>query len=195
MSLHSVRNNSMLGLLSSSSFFKQFLHFTKIPPSFLHLNAVRVLMVCSILNMLFHLELSLLEVLFIYTIKMRRKGIFSLSAHIRPFYWEEEERWLVEWVEKASFDQLNKLFVISTSERHYQTLLTDQNLLSVVQKPQPYIIPIFPRLAPKVLVPNEHHVLKDLPLYEEARAINAKARQDQLNQREKKHQEGTLRQL
>ena len=107
---------------------------------------------------------------------------------------KKKKGWLVEWVEKASFDQLNKLFVISTSERHYQTLLTDQNLLSVVQKPQPYIIPIFPRLAPKVLVPNEHHVLKDLPLYEEARAINAKARQDQLDQRKKKHQEGTLRQ-
>ncbi|KAL6347335.1 hypothetical protein AAG906_016788 [Vitis piasezkii] len=30
----------------------------------------------------------------------------------------------VEWVEKACFDRLNKLFVISTNERHYQTLLT-----------------------------------------------------------------------
>ena len=57
----------------------------KIPPIFLHSNVVRVPMGCSILNMLFHLELSLLEVLFIYTIKMRRKGIFSLSAHIPSF--------------------------------------------------------------------------------------------------------------
>ncbi|RVW75820.1 hypothetical protein CK203_055090 [Vitis vinifera] len=32
---------------------------------------------------------------------------------------------LVEWVEKASFDLLNKLFVISTNERHYQTLLAN----------------------------------------------------------------------
>lgn len=47
---------------------------------------------------------------------------------------------------------------------------------------------------PKVLVPSEHHVLKDLPFYKEARATNVKARQDQLNQREKKRQEGTLRQ-
>ena len=39
---------------------------------------------------------------------------------------------LVEWVEKASFDRLNKLFVISASERNYQTLLTDRNLLAVV---------------------------------------------------------------
>ena len=51
-------------------FFKQFLHFTKIPPSFFHPNAVKVLMGFSILNMLFHLDLSLLEVLFIYIVKM-----------------------------------------------------------------------------------------------------------------------------
>lgn len=37
---------------------------------------------CNILNMLYHLDLSLLDVLFIYTIKMSRKEIFSLSAHI-----------------------------------------------------------------------------------------------------------------
>ena len=36
----------------------------------------------SILNMLYHLDLSLLEVLFIYTIKMSGKEIFSLFAHI-----------------------------------------------------------------------------------------------------------------
>ncbi|RVW67428.1 hypothetical protein CK203_065377, partial [Vitis vinifera] len=64
------------------SLFKQFLHFTKIPPTFLHPNVVRILMGCSILNMLYHLDLSLLEVLFIYTIKMSRKDIFSLSTHI-----------------------------------------------------------------------------------------------------------------
>ena len=40
---------------------------------------------CSILNMLFHLDLSLLEILFIYTIKMSEKGIFNLSAHILSF--------------------------------------------------------------------------------------------------------------
>lgn len=64
------------------SLFKQFLHFTKIPTTFLHPNTVRVLMGCSILDMLFRLDLSLLEVLFIYTVKMSGKEIFSLSAHI-----------------------------------------------------------------------------------------------------------------
>ena len=66
------------------SFFKQFLHFTKIPPVFIHLNVVRVLIGCNILDMFFHLDLFLLEVLFVYTIKMSHKEIFSLSAHI-PF--------------------------------------------------------------------------------------------------------------
>ena len=37
---------------------------------------------CNILDMLFHLDPSLLEVLFVYTIKMSRKGIFKLFTHI-----------------------------------------------------------------------------------------------------------------
>ena len=55
--------------LPISSLFKKFLHFTQIPPVFLHPNVVRVLMGCSVLDMFFQLELSLLEVLFVYTIK------------------------------------------------------------------------------------------------------------------------------
>ena len=65
------------------SLFRQFFHFTKILLSFPHPNVVRVLMGYSILDMLLHLDLSLLEVfLFIYTVKMNRKWIFSPSAHI-----------------------------------------------------------------------------------------------------------------
>lgn len=64
------------------SLFKQFLHYTKIPSTYIHLNIVRVLMGCKILNMLFHLDLSLLEVLFIYTIKKGKNDIFSMLAHI-----------------------------------------------------------------------------------------------------------------
>lgn len=67
------------------SLFKQFLHYTEIPPTFIHPNTVRVLMGCSILDTIFHLDLSLLEVLFVYTIKMSEKGIFSLSAQISSF--------------------------------------------------------------------------------------------------------------
>ncbi|KAL6313060.1 hypothetical protein AAG906_012814 [Vitis piasezkii] len=45
--------------------------------------------------------------------------------------------------------------------------------------PKPFILPILHRLTPEVLVPDEHHVLKDLPLYEVARATNAKTRGDE----------------
>ena len=62
--------------------FKEFLHFTQIPLAFIHLNIVRVLMGCSILNMLFNLDLSLLEVLFVYSLKKGKNDIFSMAAHL-----------------------------------------------------------------------------------------------------------------
>ena len=64
------------------SLFKEFLHFTQIPPAYIHPNMVRVLMGCSILNMLFNLNLSLLEVLFIYSLKKGKNDIFSMVAHL-----------------------------------------------------------------------------------------------------------------
>ena len=100
---------------------------------------------------------------------------------------------LVEWVEKTSFDCLNKLFEITAAERHYQTLLTAGNLLAVVREPQPYVTNILPRRLPKRVVPGEHFVLKYLPFYERAREADAKERQERLDQREEKRQEGTLR--
>ena len=64
------------------SLFKEFLHFTQIPPAYIHPNIVRVLMGCSILNMLFNLDLSLLEVLFVYSLKKGKNDIFSMAAHL-----------------------------------------------------------------------------------------------------------------
>ena len=89
---------------------------------------------------------------------------------------------VVKWVEKASFDRLNKLFEIAAAERHYQTLLIARNLLVVVRDPQPYITNILPRRLPKQVVPGEHFVLKDLLFYERARKADAKARQERLDQ-------------
>lgn len=43
---------------------------------------IRVLMGRSVLDMLFHLDLSLLEVLFVYSIKKGKNDIFNLSATI-----------------------------------------------------------------------------------------------------------------
>ena len=62
--------------------FKEFLHFSQIPPAFIHPNVVRVLMGCSIINMMFNLDLTLLEVLFVYSLKKGKNDIFSLSAHL-----------------------------------------------------------------------------------------------------------------
>ena len=64
------------------SLFKQFLHYTQIPSAFIHPNIVRVLIGCSILNMLFNLDLSLLKVLFVYTLMKGKNDIFIMFAHI-----------------------------------------------------------------------------------------------------------------
>lgn len=71
--------------------------------------------------------------------------------------------------------------MIFSNEWNYYIILTDRNLLAVVREPWPYILPILPRPTPKVLVPGKHHVLKDLPFYEVARAVDAKACQDRLD--------------
>ena len=64
------------------SLLKQFLHFTKILLAFLHPNVARVLMGCNVLDMLYHLDLFLLEIIFVYIVKMSQNKRFSLSAHI-----------------------------------------------------------------------------------------------------------------
>ena len=51
---------------------------------------------------------------------------------------------LVEWVEKASFVRLNKLFEITTTERNHHKLISARNLLAVVQEPQSYVLNILP---------------------------------------------------
>ena len=80
---------------------------------------------------------------------------------------------LVEWVEKASFDRLNRLFEIAADERSCETLLSAQNLCSVTQEPQPYVLNILPRRLPKKVVAGEHFILKDLPFYTAVRKADA----------------------
>ena len=67
-------------------------------------------------------------------------------------------------------------------------------MLALINNPKPFIILIFPRLAPPSLVLSEHFVLKDLLFYEIACLANFEARQARLEERERKRQEGTLRQ-
>ncbi|RVW99507.1 hypothetical protein CK203_021370 [Vitis vinifera] len=167
----------------------------------------------DILSILFNLDLSLLEVLFIYSIKKGKTDLFSLAAYMSSLQLvthltdstkgrakghvlvrdTTKKGRLVERVEKTFFDRLNKLFEITIAKRHHQTLLTARNLLAVVREPQSYVTNILPRRSPKRVVSGEHFVLKDLPFYERARKADAKARQERLDQREEKRQEGTLR--
>ncbi|KAL6323000.1 hypothetical protein AAG906_023617 [Vitis piasezkii] len=214
--------------------FKEFLHFTQIPPAFIHPNIVRVLMGCSILNMLFNLDLSLLEVLFVYSLKKGKNDIFSMAAHLpslqlvtelpdstkggakgyvvvrgawagllehpeRPFSPNyslvlpgnpDRRGHVVEWVEKASFVRLNKLFEITAAERQHVTLLTARNLMAVVRESQEYIINILPRKLPKKVVPGEHYILKDLPFYKEVQKADAQKRRALLDDREGRRKEG-----
>ena len=97
-------------------------------------------------------------------------------------------------MDKTSFARLNKLFMISAGERDHETLPIEQNLLSLVWDPESYVVFSISCFVAKVLVLDEHYVVKDLPFYEEAQTTNVKARQDRLTTREKKRYEGTLKQ-
>ena len=169
--------------------------------------------------MLFQLDHSLLEVLFIYTIKISPKERFILFTHLTflqfvtnlsnsskgwakglgvwPLEWfilgsrrsfcfatlvgdskwtmfflfsscfanipsllltfswylcssnVSKERWgcLVEWVEKASFARLKKLFEIDAAEWAHNVLLSNKNLQALIENPKPFIILVFSWLA------------------------------------------------
>ena len=47
------------------SLVKQFLHFIRAPPAFIHPNVFRIFMGCNVLNFLYQLDISLVEICFI----------------------------------------------------------------------------------------------------------------------------------
>ena len=63
-----------------SSLVKQFLHFSRAPPALIHPNVIRILTGCSVLNLLYQLDILLVEVCFIYTLKLGHGGQLSMSA-------------------------------------------------------------------------------------------------------------------
>ena len=63
------------------SLVKQFLHFTRAPSALIHPNVFRILMGFSVLNFLYQLDISLVEICFIYTLKLKVGGRLSMSAH------------------------------------------------------------------------------------------------------------------
>ena len=63
-----------------SSLVKQFLHFSRAPSALIHPNVIRILTRCSMLNILYQLDISLVEVCFIYTLKLGHGGQLSMST-------------------------------------------------------------------------------------------------------------------
>ena len=63
-----------------SSLVKQFLHFSGAPPTLIHPNVIWILTGCNMLNVLYQLDISLVEVCFIYTLKLGHGGQVSMSA-------------------------------------------------------------------------------------------------------------------
>ena len=49
---------------------KQFLHFTRAPPTLIHPDVIRILIECCVLNHLFQLDLSLVELCIIYFLRV-----------------------------------------------------------------------------------------------------------------------------
>ena len=60
-----------------SSQIKQFLHFSGSPSALVQPNIIRILTGCSVLNLLYQLDFSLVEVFFIYTLKLAHGGRLS----------------------------------------------------------------------------------------------------------------------
>ena len=63
-----------------SSLVKKFLHFTRAPPAYIHSNVIRILTGCCVLNLLYQLDLSLVEVCFAYTLRLVQGSRLSMSA-------------------------------------------------------------------------------------------------------------------
>ena len=59
---------------------KQFLHFTRASPALIHPNVIRILVGCCLLNHLYQLDLTLVELLIIYILNIGSGGRMSMSV-------------------------------------------------------------------------------------------------------------------
>ena len=62
----------------------EFLHYTQIHPTNIHVNVILVLLGASILNLRRKLDLGLEELLFIYSLKRHPNGCYFLMADAKP---------------------------------------------------------------------------------------------------------------
>ena len=56
---------------------KQFLQFTRAPQALVNPNVICILIGCSVLNFLYQLDFSLVEICFAYSLILRREGRLS----------------------------------------------------------------------------------------------------------------------
>ncbi|RVX18487.1 hypothetical protein CK203_006667 [Vitis vinifera] len=124
------------------------------PPAYIHPNMVRVLMGCSILSMLFNLDLSSGASGFDEGGAKGHvlvRGVWAGLRSIRRDRFPQTVRWcfqvrqLVGYGQEGSrsrvggksvFDRLNKLFEITAAERHHQTLLMRETCWPLFREPQ-----------------------------------------------------------
>ena len=79
--MYFTREQLVVGLrFPISSQVKQLLHFSRAPPALIHPNVIRILTKCNVLNLLYQLDILLVEVFFIYTLKLGHEGRLSMSA-------------------------------------------------------------------------------------------------------------------
>ena len=71
--LYFTREQLAIGLpFPVPALVKQFLHFTRAPPTLVHPNVIRILTGCCFLNLLYRLNISLVEVSFTYTSRVSK---------------------------------------------------------------------------------------------------------------------------
>ena len=68
----------------------------------------------------------------------------------------------MKWVEKSRIEKIRQLLEISERERHYQVLLTRENISAMRHNPAPYTLPVIPRSLPSNVVEGEHFVIADV---------------------------------
>ena len=59
---------------------KQFLHFTRVPPALIHPNVIRILIGSCVLNHLYQLDLTFVELFIIYFLNVGSSGRMSMSV-------------------------------------------------------------------------------------------------------------------
>ena len=55
--------------------------FLEQPPTIIHPKAIRILIGCSVLNLLYRLDILLVEICFVYTLKLGTRGRLLKSTH------------------------------------------------------------------------------------------------------------------